>query len=85
MSCTPLAESLDLTTAYLIYTPAATSRDRVDLLAAPNAVCLFDSLSDAWGLFSRHLSVLELQTTAGVQQLRVRHKRGSHWRLLCCP
>lgn len=65
MSCTPPAERLDLTIAYLIYTPAASSRDRVELLAEPDAVCLFDSLSEAWG--SCHLLVLELQTTADVQ------------------
>lgn len=57
------AESL--TTAYHMYTPTASSRDRVELLAEPDAVCLFDNLSEARG--SCHLLVVELQTTADVQ------------------
>lgn len=65
MSFTPFAERVDLTIAYLIYTLPAGSRDRVELLAEPDAVCLFDSLSEAWG--SCHILVLELQTTADVQ------------------
>lgn len=63
MFCTWLAESFDLNIAYLIYTPAAKSRARVELLAEPDVVFLFDS--GAWG--SCHLLALELQTTPDVQ------------------
>lgn len=41
--------SLDQTLAYLIHTPLARSKDRAELLAEPDAVCLFDSLVEGLG------------------------------------
>ena len=82
LTCTLLAESHGTIVAYLICTPSASSRERAELLAEPDAVCLF-VWQPQWGLGLLSSLGFGAADNCWCPVAKMWHRRSSHWRLRC--